>query len=72
MATVDWEDDQEEYPYSVPEYEAFANANLIAAAPELLTVLKEAEVASRKKFPVKKATWLKMCAIIAKAEGNGA
>jgi hypothetical protein len=45
-----------------------ANALLIAAAPDLLEACKEAEKHSRKRLPIKKETWLKMCAAIAKAE----
>jgi len=47
-----------------------ADAKLIAAAPELLAVLEEAEYQSRFRRPVKKATWLKMQSAIAKAKGE--
>jgi hypothetical protein len=45
---------------------ASANARLIAAAPEMLAVLKEVEKQSRKRLPIKKATWLKIVDIIGK------
>jgi hypothetical protein len=47
--------------------EAEANARLIAAAPELLEAAIEAEEQSRSRKPVRKATWLKLCDAIKKA-----
>lgn len=48
--------------------EEASNANLIIAAPELLEICIEIEEQSRKRLPVKKETWLKLCRIIDKAE----
>ncbi len=45
------------------------NARLIAAAPELLEVLAEAEAQVRNRLYVKKATWLKMVEVINKIRG---
>jgi hypothetical protein len=41
-----------------------ANAQAMAAAPNLIEALKEAEEQSRKRLPVKKQTWLKMRAAL--------
>ncbi len=47
-----------------------ANVHIIAAAPEMLQLLKEAEMQSGKNLPVKKETRLKIQNIIAKVEGS--
>jgi hypothetical protein len=50
--------------------ESDASARLIAAAPDMLECIIEAEAQSRKRLSVKKETWLKMLATIAKARGE--
>ena len=47
-----------------------ANADLIAAAPAMLEYLKELDLRSRMKLPVRKDLILIMRALIAKAEGK--
>jgi hypothetical protein len=46
------------------------NAFVLAAAPDMLECIIEAEAQSRKRLPVKKETWLKMLATISKARGE--
>ena len=46
------------------------NKRICDMAPEMLEVIKEAEIHSRKRRPDKKATWLKMVSIVIRARGE--
>ena len=50
LAVLDWDEGQDN-PYTVAEQTAQANARLIAAAPDLLKALIEAQAALRKALP---------------------
>lgn len=39
LGSADWKNDQKEFPFTVPQEEARANARLIAVAPELLALI---------------------------------
>ena len=47
----------------------YAFERLIASAPEMFNILVEVEAASRMRRPIKKATWLKVCAILKQVDG---
>lgn len=57
--------------YDTPKQDSWLKQNkrMAAAAPEMYAVLLEVEAHSRMRRPIKKATWLKVCAILKQCDG---
>lgn len=81
LASVEWKEDQKEFPFTVSKAEAEANARLMVAGPNLLEALLAIQQGfidgsiqftkkrQSDKDPYHKANTL-MCAAIEKAEGG--